>query len=507
MKCKRYKIQISDYIDGRLRDDEIRKLESHIDKCDSCRSNLEMLQNYRKFSSSVTQEEAPESIRENLWKSIAEKSDITSTSRARMKLYPALAWMTAAAAMIFFIVIIPSVLQTQKITVGFDYLTIKKGKGPPEKRNEKSEGDPRVSAILDLSEKMNCTVKDIYLNPEDMADMMVLKVPRSAYNQFREEFNSFNICDRLPEISLWKRFGSVNIQVYFTGRKFTTGDFNNDGRIDLVAYFNRGRYRGEFYLAINDGSNGFLEPVRAPLDDTLGYLYRSDELLSGDFNNDGFEDLTVRTTTGMNHDSWIIYLNNGSGGFKKGIKCDSGAKQLISSELNYPFTGDFNGDGYSDLGIHFFRGEQKGKFIISLNNKNMSFSTPFEFVTGHTGLPANIRYTPLILDINNDKFSDIIIHWQEGERNAFWYVSENNRSGGGAKEYPAGFNKGTMAFMGQYLPFTGDINGDGFDELLVKIGTSDEVANWYMMLNDGDGSFSSSDSLIDFAGEIDFIVR
>jgi len=507
MKCKKYKIQLSDYIDGRLRDDEKRKLMSHIDKCESCRKDLESLQRYRKFSSAVEYTEVPETIKEKIWESVSGKSNITPTRKANIRALPAVTWMAAVAAIVIFIFIIPSLRQPQEITVDFDYLTIKKGKGPSDKRHEKSEGDPRVLAISGVADKLDLNVKDIYLNPEGMADMMVIKVPRSDYNKFREEYNSFNIGDKLPEISFKRSSGSLNIQVYFSGRKFITGDFNNDGYVDLGAYFNRGRYRGEFYLAINNENDGFLEPVRAPLDDTLSFLYRSDALLSGDFNNDGFDDLTIRFSEGMNSNSWIIFLNNGSGGFKEGIRCNSGEKQLIGSELNHPFTGDFNGDGYGDIGIHFFRGEQKGKFFVSLNNKNMSFSAPVEFVTGHTGLPAEIRYTPLVLDINNDDYSDIIIYWQEGERNACWYVSENNRSGGGGKEYPAGFNKGTMGFMGDYLPFAGDINADGLDELLVKIGTSDEVANWYIMVNDGDGSFSSSDHFIDFDGEIDFIVR
>jgi hypothetical protein len=110
--------------------------------------------------------------------------------------------------------------------------------------------------------------------------------------------------------------------------------------------------------------------------------------------------------------------------------------------------------------------------------------------------------------MNNDGYSDIIIYWQEGERNAFWYVSENNLSGAGSEEYALRFNqRGMMAFMGNYLPFTGDMNGDGLVDLLVKISTSDEVSNWYLMINDGDGSFNSAGNFIDFSGEIDLIVR
>ena len=82
-----------------------------------------------------------------------------------------------------------------------------------------------------------------------------------------------------------------------------------------------------------------------------------------------------------------------------------------------------------------------------------------------------------------------------------------NRSGAGADEYKTGFNKGTMAFMGNYLPFTGDIDGDGYDDLLVKISTGDEISNWYLMTNDGDGTFTSANHFIDFNGEIDIIIR
>jgi hypothetical protein len=87
-------------------------------------------------------------------------------------------------------------------------------------------------------------------------------------------------------------------------------------------------------------------------------------------------------------------------------------------------------------------------------------------------------------------------------------VSEKSGSGTGTIEYKAEFNKKvTTAFQGSSLHLSGDIDGDGYDDLLVKAGTSDEISKWHLMKNDGAGSFNSTGRFIDFNGENDFIAR
>ena len=507
MSCKKYKILLSEYIEGTLSDSDKLNLESHLKKCARCKKELELLQNYKKFLSSFEKREAPESIRDNVWKSISEDSTEKKKERNARIIPLNLAWVVVAASILALVIIIPPVIKHKEITINFDYKVFSNGKGPAEEKEKGIETDPRASAIYSLAEKLECKVKKVYVNPAGMTDGMEVKVPRTKYNSFRQEFNSYNSSDTLPEVTFRSMRGSIIIQVYFSGRKFFTGDFDNDGRIDLGAYFSRGRTSGEFFVAFNDGKDGFLKPVRFGINDTLKYLSRFDEILSGDFNNDGFDDMLILFSTGMNKDSWIIYRNNGKEGFEKGIKCNPGEEQFATSDRGYPFTGDFNGDGYTDIGMHYITGKNRGRFLVAYNNKDLSFKAPVEFVTDLSGLPSSEKYTPLILDINNDNYSDIMLYWQQGERNAVWYVSQNNRSGAGDIEYITGFNKGKMAFWGNYLPFTGDMDGDGYDDLLVKDGTSDEVSNWYLMMNDGDGSFTIAGHLIDFNGEIDFIVR
>jgi hypothetical protein len=507
MTCKKYKILLAEYIEGTLSESEKHNLESHLETCSRCKRELELLQNYKKYLSSFEQRKAPESIRDNVWKTISEESTAKQEERNARIIPLNLGWVVIAASLLALVLIIPPVIKPQEITINFDYQAISDSKGPVEEAKAGAETDPRVSTIFTLAEKLECEVKKVYTNPAGMTDGMVVRVPKTKYNSFRQEFNSYNVSNSLPSIFFRSMRGSILVQVYFSGRNFFTGDFDNDSRIDLGAYFSRGKTSGEFFVAFNDGKDGFRKPVRLSINDTLKFLSRFDEILCGDFNNDGFDDMLIRFSTGINKDSWIIYMNDGKEGFEKGIKCKSGEEQFVISDQGYSFTGDFNGDGYTDIGMHYISGKNQGRFFLAYNNQDLSFNAPVEFITGLSGLLSGEKYTPLILDINNDNFSDIILYWQEGERNAIWYISENTKSGAGDIEYKAGFNKGTMAFWGKYLPFTGDIDGDGYDDLLVKNGTSDEVSDWYLMKNDGDGSFTTAGHSINFNGEIDLIVQ
>jgi anti-sigma factor RsiW len=85
MSCKKYKILLSEYIEGTLSDSEKLNLESHLKKCARCKKELELLQNYKKFLSSFEKREAPESIRDNVWKSISEDSTEKKKERKKNK--------------------------------------------------------------------------------------------------------------------------------------------------------------------------------------------------------------------------------------------------------------------------------------------------------------------------------------------------------------------------------------------------------------------------------------
>lgn len=109
-----------------------------------------------------------------------------------------------------------------------------------------------------------------------------------------------------------------------------TGDFNNDGKLDvaLTVYDTTAQW---LVVLLGNGAGGFATPAMTPLT-TAGYM------ATGDFNNDGNLDLAVFDSTGIS-----IFLGNGDGTFslKTTLTGYPNTNQLIATDLN--------GDGNLDL--------------------------------------------------------------------------------------------------------------------------------------------------------------
>lgn len=122
------------------------------------------------------------------------------------------------------------------------------------------------------------------------------------------------------------------------------GDFNNDGYLDLFV----GRYPTSSppegnKLFKNNGDGTFTEMENSELktNDTNEYVEGSNW---ADYNNDGYLDLYMATSTSGN----LLFMNNGDGSFgeiNEGF-LDNAGGNTASYSVNWA---DFNNDGYIDL--------------------------------------------------------------------------------------------------------------------------------------------------------------
>jgi len=507
MKCKNIEIQLSDLIDGKLNEARQKEVNDHLERCPSCRVKLNKLQNYKLVVSKIENQDVPDNLRSSIWKSIEnDKKEGVSVKSRTIKPAQGISIATLAAAILLLILIKPFSPGLISIDTSYSFVVEKKGKGPSVERVYEKGSDPRVDRILAIADSAGIDdTKPIINKATSQVEGIGLRITTEKYPGFRELFNSERGALPLPALPLDYRRKYIRLQVYIPGRKFFTGDFDGDSHDDFGIYFNRGKYTGKIFISTNDKSGNFNGYVPALLDEKISFK-PGDNVIPGDYNGDGLDDLLIRYANSPEPGDLCFYLNKGHNEFYRDNILSVEESPYISNNWMKVLSGDFDGDDLDDIAVVHYRGEHKGRFIIYLNKRNQGFGSPYFFDASFEGMEDDNKFTPLVMDINGDGYSDPGIYWQSGDRDAFWYFSINNRNGTGGKEFHAGFGKGYRAYMGNYLAFTGDTNGDGYDELLIKLGTADEIAQWYLMHNRQDSTFALGQNIL-FDGESELIIR
>jgi FG-GAP-like repeat/Abnormal spindle-like microcephaly-assoc'd, ASPM-SPD-2-Hydin/FG-GAP repeat len=226
------------------------------------------------------------------------------------------------------------------------------------------------------------------------------------------------------------------------------GDFNNDGKLDVV--WGAG---STLNVSLGKGDGTFQSPIAS------SGLYRYQEIITGDFNGDG--NLDVATTDG--YGDLTVYLGNGDG-----TLTNSWSNTFLNATgWVYLAAADFNQDGHldiyttgSDLGAQWFQillGKGDGTFTALADNWT-------EFKNGY-GSPA-------VGDFNGDGTLDLAV--PDGE-NADIFLG----NGDGTFQ-----SFGTVAIAAERTVSAADMNRDGKLDLVGDLGC--------IFLGNGNGTFTEA---------------
>jgi len=283
--------------------------------------------------------------------------------------------------------------------------------------------------------------------------------------------------------------------------QLVTGDFNGDGYTDILKARGESDTSPKRYVFFTYLSNGDSSYDKRYYDTKLSWAEGGvpTRILTGDFNGDGLTDiLQARGESDTAPTRYILftYLSNGDGTYNR-----SGFDtNLWWSEGGIPTVirvGDFNGDGLDD--ILQARGESdtapsRYKFFIYSSNGSGSFNKSLydtQLSWSEGGVPTNI----LVGDFNGDGLDDILQARGESDTSPtryilFSYISDGD--GGFYRKYydtKTGWREGGVPTE----IYSGDFNGDGYDDVLQVRGEADTFPTrqiFITYMSDTQGSFN-----------------
>jgi hypothetical protein len=277
------------------------------------------------------------------------------------------------------------------------------------------------------------------------------------------------------------------LEIHQTGANFgisvaMAGDVNGDGRSDILAgahqYDNGQLNEGAAFLFYGNTASVGAGAVTLEANQAgamMGYSVAS----AGDLNGDGFTDVMVGArlyTNGQTHEGAVFIYKGSASGLINGIP-----QRLESDQVDARFghsiapAGDVNGDHYADIivgaymydaaevnqGAAFlyfgvgFSDQGWSRSMITLNQREAQFG----WAVAGAG------------DANGDGFADFMV-------GARYYDNEKNNEGG-AFIYYGGLSSDYSwsdvmitgqqqdAWLGSALAPAGDVNGDGYSDLII----------------------------------------
>jgi len=251
----------------------------------------------------------------------------------------------------------------------------------------------------------------------------------------------------------------------------TAGDVNGDGYSDVIV----GAYRnasntGKVYVYLGGASGLSTSASWTAAGETTSDYFGRAVATAGDVNGDGYSDVVVgahlnSSGTGKAH----VFLGGASGLSTSASWTAAGETTITSFGYSVATAGDVNGDGYSDVVI--------GAYLTTT-----STGKAYLYLGGASGLAASASWTAVgettnnsfglsvatAGDVNGDGYSDVVVGAHGNTSNTGkTYLYLGGSSGLATSASWTAVGEATGDDFGRSVATAGDVNGDGFSDVVV----------------------------------------
>jgi hypothetical protein len=268
------------------------------------------------------------------------------------------------------------------------------------------------------------------------------------------------------------------VDAYFGFALGTAGDVNGDGFVDVIVgaygYDNGQTDEGRAYVYLGSASGLSPQPARTveanQTDAWLGFSVST----AGDTNADGYADVLVGAPSRVDQGMACLYLGSSAGLAQTPIWSALGSRAGANLGWAVANAGDVNGDGYADALVgepHAARSiADEGAFYLYPGSASGLSGAVFVRGSGQTGsLYGSALATAG--DVNGDGYADFMVGaaFYDGSLANEGLVEVFLGCPGYTTGVPYWSSRGgqSSGYYGTYLATAGDLNGDGFSDVLV----------------------------------------
>lgn len=233
-------------------------------------------------------------------------------------------------------------------------------------------------------------------------------------------FVAFSEGRDFPFTAQWvSGFGDDTLDVVGAPFKALTGDWNNDKKTDIAVKSRNGHWM----IGHSDGTKFTnFSQILSGFGDEYAEPDARFEAFAGDWNGDKKTDFGLRTKDGR----WFVAINQGTS-FAVAQWLSNFGNELIDvgGAPFVPITGDWNGDGKTDIGLM----SRDGRWYTAISNGTTFINTVLALQNfGNQNLDGGGGgIMPVTGDWNGDKKTDIGIHTFDGR----WYLADSTGTGTG----------------------------------------------------------------------------
>lgn len=275
-------------------------------------------------------------------------------------------------------------------------------------------------------------------------------------------------------------YKAVQLALNFPNDQMVSGDFDGNGKDDVAYIADTGYGTMKIYARLN--GNG---PTTLWSEETAFYTANvGDRVTAGDFNGDGKDDIALLYDNKNGKARIHVLLSKGKGFEPRNSWFVQATEGMYNANrtTGRVTSGDFNGDGLDDVSAMYDNGDGKMKIHMFLSTGN-SFNIEYwyEDMAGGNFYASGVTGRYEAGDFNGDGKDDIaaMYGYADGRTRVHVWLSNgtslNQRSAWFIQDTPYYYN--TERVNNRFV--TGDFNDDGKDD----IGTLYEYSGGTMMLH------------------------